>query len=115
MNLIYTAADIRVFKDDDSRQDVIELKLPKGANQQVVIYLAFPLIDQLTKQVVETRHGSYSWKVGDVFTNGTNRWKVDSVVGDKAILRSCTSLWATTVPLTYAEWQNNCKWFLERP
>lgn len=58
---------------------------------------------------------SYIWKVGDEFTNGTNRWKVDSVKGDKAVLRSCSSSWATTIPLTYPEWHEGHRWTLVEP
>lgn len=55
----------------------------------------------------------YIWRVGDVFTNGTNRWRVDSVIGDRAVLRSCSSSWATTIPLTYEEWHEGHRWKLE--
>jgi hypothetical protein len=46
---------------------------------------------------------AYAWRVGDVFTDGTHRWAVDSIHGDKAVLRSCGSSWATTIPLTARE------------
>lgn len=56
----------------------------------------------------------YQWRVGDVFTKGTSRWVVDEVRGDgKAVLRSCGSPWATTIPLTVAEWHENGRWQLE--
>ncbi|MFI5222717.1 MAG: hypothetical protein ACHQX3_00490 [Nitrospirales bacterium] len=57
----------------------------------------------------------YEWKVGDVFTDGTYRWKVESIQGDKAVLRSCSTAWAYTIPLTYSEWQSNMglEWRLE--
>jgi hypothetical protein len=29
---------------------------------------------------------AYVWKVGDVFTDGKNRWKVDSVQGGAAVV-----------------------------
>ena len=59
----------------------------------------------------ETR---YRWKVGDVFTDGTHCWAVDSVEGDKAVLRSRSS-WATTIPLTFDEWRKGGRWRLEAP
>lgn len=55
----------------------------------------------------------YVWRIGDVFTNGTFRWRVDSVKGDKAVLRSCASDWATTIPLTFNEWREGGRWQLE--
>lgn len=57
----------------------------------------------------------YHWKVGDVFTDGTSRWRVDSVHVDKAVLRSCSTSWATTNPLTFAEWHEGHRWKLEAP
>jgi hypothetical protein len=39
------------------------------------------------------------WQVGDVFTDGTYRWRVESIQDDKAVLRSCSTSWATTRPL----------------
>jgi hypothetical protein len=57
----------------------------------------------------------YQWKVGDVFTNGGSRWAVDSIQGDKAVMRSCSSSWATTIPLTFNEWREGGRWQLERP
>lgn len=54
----------------------------------------------------------YTWKIGDVFTDGTHRWKVDSIVGDKAVLRSCSSSWATTRLLTFDEWREGGRWQL---
>lgn len=56
---------------------------------------------------------AYRWRVGDVFTNGQYRWAVDRVDGDKAVLRSCGSSWATTIPLTFDEWHENGRWQLE--
>jgi hypothetical protein len=55
----------------------------------------------------------YKWKTGDVFTNGTSRWAVDSIDGDKAVMRSCGSSWATTIPLTFDEWREGGRWQLE--
>jgi hypothetical protein len=58
--------------------------------------------------------GEYQWKVGDVFTDGTHRWRVDSIHSDgKAVLRSCSSSWATTIPLTFIEWREGGRWQLE--
>lgn len=55
----------------------------------------------------------YTWRHGDVFTDGTHRWAVDSVDGEKAILRSCGSSWATTIALTFSEWREGGRWRLE--
>ena len=55
----------------------------------------------------------YQWRVDDVFTNGEYRWRVESVQGDRAVLRSCTTAWAYTIPLTYVEWMDGSKWRLE--
>jgi hypothetical protein len=55
----------------------------------------------------------YVWKIGDVFTNGEYRWRVESVHGERAVLRSCTTAWACTILLTYAEWMAGNKWRLE--
>lgn len=52
----------------------------------------------------------YKWSVGDVFTDGKHHWAVDSVSGEKAVLRSCGSSWATTVPLTFTEWREGGRW-----
>jgi hypothetical protein len=57
----------------------------------------------------------YVWRVGDVFTDGTHCWRVDSVSGNKAVLRSCGSSWATTIPLTFAEWREDGRWRLDVP
>lgn len=57
----------------------------------------------------------YQWRVGDVFTDGKYRWRVDDVRGDKAVLRSCSSSWATTRWLTYPEWHEGHRWKLEEP
>lgn len=54
----------------------------------------------------------YQWRRGDEFTDGKYRWKVDMIMGDKAILRSCTSEWATTRLLTYPEWHEGHRWKL---
>lgn len=56
---------------------------------------------------------TYTWRIGDVFRNGNHRWKVDSIQGDKAVMRSCGSAWATTIPLTFDEWHENGRWKLE--
>lgn len=58
---------------------------------------------------------AYLWRVGDVFTDGTHRWTVDSVHGEKAILRSCGSSWTTTIPLAFSEWREGGRWRLEAP
>ncbi len=58
---------------------------------------------------------AYKWKVGDVFAHGPYRWKVAVVHGDKAVLRSCSTPWATTLPLTFEEWHDNHRWTLEEP
>lgn len=55
----------------------------------------------------------YKWKVGDVFANGPHRWAVDSISGDRAVLRSCSSSWATTILLTFDEWNDSGRWRLE--
>lgn len=52
----------------------------------------------------------YTWRVGDVFTNGQQRWAVDSIHGEKAVLRSCGSSWATTIPLSFSEWSEGGRW-----
>lgn len=48
----------------------------------------------------------YKWRVGDVFENGHARWCVERVVGERAVLCSCASEWATTKLLTFEEWTN---------
>lgn len=55
----------------------------------------------------------YTWRVGDVFTDGAHRWAVDAVHGEKAIMRSCGSSWATTIPLSFSEWREGGRWRLE--
>lgn len=55
----------------------------------------------------------YVWRIGDVFTNGAHHWKVDAIHGEKAVLRSCGSSWATTIPLTFDEWREGGRWRLE--
>jgi hypothetical protein len=54
----------------------------------------------------------YVWRVGDEFTDGTYRWMVDSIRGERAVLRSCGSSWATTIPLTFSEWREGGRWRL---
>lgn len=54
----------------------------------------------------------YQWRLGDVFTDGTYRWKVDAIHGDKAVLRSCSTEWATTRLLTFNEWREGGRWQL---
>lgn len=56
---------------------------------------------------------AYTWRVGDVFTNGTYQWRVISIDGDRAVLQSTTSKWATTIPLTFDEWREGGRWQLE--
>lgn len=56
---------------------------------------------------------AYRWRVGDVFTDGKYEWRVDSIYGEKAVLRSCGSSWATTVPLTLTEWHKDGLWKLK--
>lgn len=63
----------------------------------------------------EQTEQEYRWRVGDVFTDGQYRWSVDSVQGGKAVLRSCSSSWATTIPLTFDEWREGGRWKLEAP
>jgi hypothetical protein len=50
---------------------------------------------------------SYRWRIGDVFTNGKYRWKVVEVQGDRAVLQSCSTSWATTRLLTFEEWHEH--------
>lgn len=57
-----------------------------------------------------TSPAPYRWRIGDVFTNGTSRWAVDSIDGTKAVLRSCGSSWATTIPLSLDEWIDGGRW-----
>ena len=59
------------------------------------------------------RDQPYTGRAGDVFTDGTSRWMVDDVYGEKAILRSCGSSWATTIPLTYSAFREGGRWYLE--
>jgi len=47
---------------------------------------------------------AYQWRVGDEWTKGPHRWRVESIIGDRAVLQSCSTEWARTVPLTVAEW-----------
>lgn len=54
----------------------------------------------------------YRWRVGDVFESGESRWRVERIEGDKAVLRSCGSSWATTIPLTFNEWHEGGRWQL---
>lgn len=55
---------------------------------------------------------TYQWRVGDRFRKGPSVWVVDSVRGDKAVLRSEASSWATTIPLTWDEWNKDGGWEL---
>ncbi len=55
---------------------------------------------------------TYEWRIGDVFTDGTYRWKVESIHGEMAVLRSCSTAWATTRPLTFDEWREGGRWKL---
>jgi len=64
----------------------------------------------MSEQIIERE--SYVWRVGDVFTDGTYHWAVDSIHGEKAILRSRGSSWATTIPLTFSEWREGGRWKL---
>ena len=57
-----------------------------------------------------TSEQPYVWRIGDVFTNGKFQWKVISIDGDKAVLQSCDTLWATTMPLTFNEWREGGRW-----
>jgi hypothetical protein len=59
----------------------------------------------------------YTWKIGDVFTDGKYRWRVDTVFlgGQRAVLRSCSTPWATTIALTFNEWREGGRWRLELP
>lgn len=56
-----------------------------------------------------------AWRIGDVYTDGEHRWKVLSVHGEKAVLQSCGSSWATTIPLTMREWSEGGRWQLAAP
>jgi hypothetical protein len=55
----------------------------------------------------------YEWRIGDVFTKGTSRWEVVNTRGDRAVLRSCSTSWATTNFLTFDEWNDDGLWTLE--
>lgn len=57
----------------------------------------------------------HNWRIGEVFTDGTYRWKVDRVESERAVLRSCSTNWATTRPLTFDEWREGGRWRLEPP
>lgn len=57
----------------------------------------------------------YRWRIGDRFTDGTYTWAVESIRGETAILRSCTTSWATTRPLTFDEWNEHGRWQLIVP
>jgi hypothetical protein len=56
---------------------------------------------------------NYTWKLGDVFTNGTYRWRVERISGDRAVLQSLSTAWATTILLTYEEWNEDGRWTLQ--
>lgn len=59
------------------------------------------------------RERAYTWRIGDVFTDGRGHyWEVDAIVGDRAVLRSCSSTWATTKPLLFHEWHDGHRWTL---
>lgn len=62
-----------------------------------------------------TTETAYQWRIGDVFTDGTYHWRVESVDGGKAVLRSLGSSWATTRPLTFDEWHEGHRWKLAEP
>lgn len=49
----------------------------------------------------------YTWRIGDVFTNGQYRWKVIEIHGERAVLQSCSTDWAKTRPLTCDEWHEH--------
>lgn len=55
-----------------------------------------------------------TWRVGDVVCNGEHRWRVETVRDDGlGVLRSVSSPWATTNPLTVAEFDPRDEWSLE--
>ena len=56
----------------------------------------------------------YKWKIGDVFTNGKYEWRVDSICGDKAVLRLCGHSFGTTRHLTVREWHSGGNWTLKQ-
>lgn len=56
----------------------------------------------------------YTWKVGDVFTDGQYRWTVVRVHGDRAVLEG-SSYWVKTNYLTYDEWNGDGRWKLVTP
>jgi hypothetical protein len=55
---------------------------------------------------------AYTWKIGDEFTDGTYRWRVAEISGDKAVLQSCSTSWARTRLLTFDEWREGGRWQL---
>ena len=59
--------------------------------------------------------GGYKWRLGDIFTDGTYRWEVVATYENqnRAVLRSCSTSWATTIPLTFDEWREGNRWRLE--
>jgi len=56
---------------------------------------------------------NYTWRIGDVFASGEHRWKVIAIEGERAVLQSCASSFATTIPLTFNEWHEGGRWKLE--
>lgn len=58
-----------------------------------------------------------AWAVGQAWRSpsGEYTWRVDSVDGDRAVLRSTTTEWATTRPLTLAEHNRHGVWTLVDP
>jgi len=58
---------------------------------------------------------NYRWRVGDVFTDGSHRWRVVELFdgGEQAVLQSCASSWAKTIPLRFREWHEGHRWQLE--
>lgn len=61
--------------------------------------------------------GGKLFAVGQVWVSRTNpehRWRVDEMrPGGKAVLRSVSSPWATTNPLTVAEFNDRNQWAVE--
>lgn len=59
----------------------------------------------------------YTWRIGDVFTDGTSRWQVVSIDDHDerlAVLKSLQSKRASTVPITFEDFREGGKWQLER-
>ena len=55
-----------------------------------------------------------TFQIDQVWTKGDARWRVIRVDGDRAVLQSCSSSWATTIPLTMAEWNDDGRWMVEQ-